>query len=53
VILGLGALWLGFELHLHGNTAWTMGVAPFLPGEAIKIVTAAGIFTTLERWKRA
>ena len=53
LILAMGAAWLGFAFHLHSGTAWTMGVAPFLPGEAIKIVAATGIFTTLERWKRA
>lgn len=53
VTVAMGAAWLGFALHLHSGAAWTMGVAPFLPGEALKIVTAAGIFTTLERWKRA
>ncbi len=53
VTLVMGAAWLGFALHLHSGAAWTMGIAPFLPGEAIKIVAAAGIFTTLERWKRA
>jgi biotin transport system substrate-specific component len=49
VSLTLGAVWLGLVLHLHSGAAWTMGVAPFLPGEALKIISAGAIFTTLER----
>lgn len=55
VILTMGAAWLMLNptLHLHLNAALTMGVLPFLPGEAIKIVAASGIFATLERRKRS
>ncbi len=36
LILGAGALWLGFFLHLSPERAIALGVAPFLPGEALK-----------------
>jgi biotin transport system substrate-specific component len=49
----LGAGWLGHLLHLSGSATWTLAVAPFLLGEVIKITAAAGIFSSLQRWKRS
>ena len=43
----LGASWLGFEAHLTVRAAMVTAVLPFVPGEAIKICTAAGIYRAL------
>ena len=39
-----GATWLMRELHLSISGVWLAGVAPFLPGETIKVLTAAGVY---------
>lgn len=48
-----GAVWLAHLLHLGSVAVWSLAVAPFLAGEAIKITAAAGIFSTFQRWKRS
>ena len=53
VTFALGAAWLAHLLHLGSTTAWSLAIAPFLAGEAIKITTAAGIFSSLQRWHRS
>jgi biotin transport system substrate-specific component len=30
-----------------------MAIAPFLPGEVVKITAAAGIFSSLQRWRQS
>ena len=52
-LMTAGAIWLGFIAHLTAANAFLLGVAPFLFGQAIKIFAAAGIFASLERWRRA
>jgi len=49
----LGAGWLAHLLRLNAAQTWTLGVAPFLPGEVIKITAAAGIFSAAQRWHRS
>lgn len=49
----LGASWLAHVLRLSAPAAWMAGVAPFLPGECIKVLAAAGIYSTLSRARRA
>jgi biotin transport system substrate-specific component len=44
-----GAGWLMSFAHLTYYQGWISGVAPFLPGEAIKIIAAAGIYRALAR----
>ncbi len=44
-----GTVWLGFFAHLSAQTAFTLGAAPFLPGQMVKVVAAAGIFASLRR----
>lgn len=44
-----GAGWLMNYTHLNLQQAWLEGVVPFLPGEAIKIVAAAGLYRALSR----
>ncbi len=43
LIYGLGAGWLALFLGLSPVTAFLQGVAPFLPGDAVKLAAAAGI----------
>jgi biotin transport system substrate-specific component len=47
-----GAGWLTAIAHLSLHTAWIDAVAPFLPGEVIKVLAAAGIYSTLTRYRR-
>jgi biotin transport system substrate-specific component len=49
----LGAGWLAHLLHIGTAATWTMAIAPFLPGEVIKITAAAGIFSSLQRWRQS
>lgn len=43
-----GATWLARELHLSISGAWFAAVAPFLPGEAMKVLAAAGTYRALK-----
>lgn len=43
VILSSGATWLALFLHLDLRQALVMGVLPFLPGEALKVVIASAV----------
>ncbi|NYF79860.1 biotin transporter BioY [Granulicella arctica] len=53
VIFALGASWLASVLHLHAVAAWHLAIAPFLPGEIVKIAAAATLFSTLHRWQQS
>jgi biotin transport system substrate-specific component len=53
IIFCMGAGWLAILLHLSPGAAWHMAVAPFLPGEVLKIAAAAGAYATLRRWHRS
>jgi biotin transport system substrate-specific component len=46
-----GAAWFWFTTpgHLLPYTVWIATIAPFLPGEAIKVLAAAGIYSALAR----
>ena len=37
----VGATWLAFALHLSAAQAWTLGVQPFLVGDALKAAVVA------------
>jgi len=52
-IFALGAFWLAHLLHLSAASIWPLAVAPFLPGELIKITAAAAIFSTLQRRRQS
>ena len=43
-----GATWLMRELHLSISGVWLAGVAPFLPGEAVKVLAAAGAYRAIK-----
>ncbi len=47
IILSCGALHLALLLDLSPQQAFLMGAAPFLPGDALKILTASAI---VRRW---
>jgi biotin transport system substrate-specific component len=49
----LGAGWLAYYAHHSATATWLLAVAPFLPGEIIKITAAAGIFSSLQRWRQS
>lgn len=53
ITFALGAAWLAHFLHLGSAGVWSLAVAPFLAGEAIKITSAAAIFSTFQRWQRS
>jgi biotin transport system substrate-specific component len=52
LIFTMGAGWLAHVLHLSPTAAWHLGVAPFLPGDAIKTTIAASLYASLRRWHR-
>lgn len=49
VLFACGAGWLMNFAHLSTHQAWIAAVAPFLPGEAIKIAVASGLYSALAR----
>ncbi|HMF54568.1 MAG TPA: biotin transporter BioY [Edaphobacter sp.] len=53
VLFACGSLWLTQALHAGAPAVWTMAVAPFLPGEVVKIAAAAGLATSIARLRRA
>jgi biotin transport system substrate-specific component len=55
-----GASWLMFGAsplthfaHLNAQQAWVAAVAPFLPGEAIKVLIAAGLYASFPKFRKA
>ena len=52
VILACGALWVIAQTHVSLQTAATLAVLPFLPGDALKVVMAAAIATGIQRLRR-
>jgi biotin transport system substrate-specific component len=52
LILLAGGGWFAHSMHANLNTTATLGIAPFLPGEIIKIIAAAGVFAGLRRYVR-
>jgi biotin transport system substrate-specific component len=53
VTFAIGAPWLASLLHVGSAAVWSLAVAPFLLGEAVKITAAAGIFNAFRRWQRS
>ena len=49
VIYAFGFFWLQHALGLTANQTWHAGVRPFLPGDAVKILLAAGVLPAA--WK--
>jgi biotin transport system substrate-specific component len=53
VTLLIGGLWIATISHADWQTSATLAVAPFLPGEVIKIIAAAGAFSSVRRFTRS
>lgn len=47
-----GTVWLGDFLHLSPAVAMAKSATPFLPGQLVKVLSAAGIATSVERYRR-
>ena len=43
IVLACGAVWLAVFIHTSAFSTLTMAVLPFLPGDALKVVAAAGM----------
>jgi biotin transport system substrate-specific component len=52
LILLSGALWFGILTRQPAMTVLTMTVAPFLAGDTLKVIAAAGAATGLRRFRR-
>jgi biotin transport system substrate-specific component len=52
VILLSGAAWLAVLTHQSPATILTLAVAPFVPGEILKVIAAAGAVSGLRRFRR-
>ncbi len=48
-----GVLWLSVYTHRNLAVAFYLGAAPFLPGQIVKVFSAAGIVTSLQRLYRS
>jgi len=51
-ILASGALWLQLLTHASAASVLTLGVFPFLPGDALKIFAAAALVAGFQRLRR-
>lgn len=49
VLFVAGAAWFRVFTHLPLQAVWLGSVAPFLPGEAVKVLAAAGMYSTLRQ----
>ncbi len=52
LLMTSGTVWLGQFLHLAPAVALAKGAAPFVPGQIVKVLSAAGIATSVERLRR-
>lgn len=53
LLFACGSVWIAEFLHLGSSAIWTMSIAPFLPGELIKVAAAAGLAASVQSWRRA
>ncbi len=53
VTLAMGAVWLGLFTHAAASAVLTHAVLPFLPGDVLKVVAAAGIAVGVSRFRRS
>lgn len=49
----LGAGWFASYAHYSAAATCSLAVAPFIPGEIVKITATAGIFSALQRWRQS
>lgn len=53
VILVSGAAWFAIVSHQSAGTVFALSVAPFLPGDILKVAAAAGVTAGLRRFRRS
>ncbi len=53
VVIAGGVVWLTVYMHHSFAAAFWLGAAPFLPGQVVKVLAAAGIYTSYKRLRRA
>jgi biotin transport system substrate-specific component len=53
LILLAGAAWLSIVTHQSAATVITLAVAPFLPGDILKVIAAAGAAAGMRRFRRS
>ncbi len=53
LILLCGASWLALHTHAKVTTIMSVSVLPFLPGDALKVIAAAGIATAWIRFRKS
>jgi biotin transport system substrate-specific component len=53
ILFTFGTAWIAQFPHPGSFSIWTIAVAPFLPGEIVKIATAAGLYSSISRRRRA
>jgi biotin transport system substrate-specific component len=53
LILALGATWLGVLSHMRFSLVFAQSIAPFLPGDAVKVVAAATCVSILGSFRDA
>src|SRR6266478_3141918 len=49
----LGAGWFAHYAHHNVSATWSLAIVPFIPGEIVKITAAAGIFSSIRRWRQS
>ena len=52
ITLAMGAVWLGLITHSGFGTVVNHAVLPFLPGDALKVVAAAGVAVGMARIRK-
>jgi biotin transport system substrate-specific component len=53
LILLCGASWFGILTHQSAGAVLVLAVLPFLPGDILKVVAAAGAASGLSRFRRS
>jgi biotin transport system substrate-specific component len=53
LLMASGAAWFALYAHHSATITFDLAVLPFLPGQVVKVICAAGIFASLSRWRRA
>ena len=53
LILLSGAAWFSILTHQNAVTVFALTVAPFIPGDILKVIAAAGAATGLRRFRRS
>jgi biotin transport system substrate-specific component len=53
ILFVAGSLWLAQSMHASAQGVWAMAIVPFLPGEIVKIASAAGLAASISRLRRS